>query len=77
MADIRDVSVNDRLFIKTLSKRPPSPRRSKRPRVVTVKSVDHEAGTFTTTEGETITDMALVDGWDLAGDLFNIRKDQA
>jgi hypothetical protein len=69
MADIHDVSVNDRLFIKTQPK--------KRPRVVTVQSVDHEAGTFTTTTGETITDIALVEGWDLAGDLFNIPKDQA
>ena len=69
MAEIRDVSVNDRLFIKA--------RPEKRRQVVTVQSVDREAGTFTTTTGETITDMALVEGWDLAGDLFNIRKDQA
>lgn len=67
MADIRDVTAGDRLFIKT----------GKRPRVVTVKSVDRAAGTFTTTKGETIADMALVDGWDLAGDFFNVPKDQA
>lgn len=67
MADIHDVTVGDRLFIKM----------GKRPHVVTVKSVDREAGAFTTTQGETITDMALVHGWDLAGGLFSIPKDQA
>jgi hypothetical protein len=66
MADIKDVAPGDRLFIKTQPK--------KRSRVVTVKSVDREAGSFVTTEDEAIGDMSRVEGWDLAGDIFNIPK---
>lgn len=67
MARIQDVQPGDRLFIKTAPK--------KRSRVVTVDTVDRDAETFTTTGGETITDLSLVEGWDLAGDVFSIPKE--
>lgn len=63
MANINDVKPGDRLFIKT--------QPGKRARVVVVASVDRDAETFTTTTGEAL-GVSLIDGWDLAGDLFFI-----
>jgi hypothetical protein len=66
--DIKYMKPGDRLFIRNHA--------SKRPRLVTVESVDYKADSFVTIDGETISDMSVVEGWDLAGNLFNVPKDR-
>lgn len=59
-ARITDIKVGHRLFLRGQAV------------ISTVASVDYDAGSFVTTDGMVVTDLSIVDGWDLAGDLFNI-----